>query len=47
MQNWLHLYDSSVLTALSLYFAELPNTTVASEITVGPDLSYRDDIRAL
>ena len=45
MQNWLHLYDSAVLTALSIYFAELPNTVVASEVPVGPDLSDRDDIR--
>ena len=45
MQNWLHLYDSAVLTALSIHFAELPNTVVASEVPVGPDLSNRDDIR--
>ena len=45
MQNWLHLYDSAVLTALSVHFAELPNTVVASEVPVGPDLSDRDDIR--
>ena len=45
MQNWLHLYDSAVLTALSVHFAELPNTVVASEVPVGPDMSDRDDIR--
>ena len=45
MQNWLHLYDSAVLTALSVHFAELPNTVVASEVPVGPDMSNRDDIR--
>ena len=45
MQNWLHLYDSAVLTALSVHFAELPNTVVASEVPVGPDLSNRDGIR--
>ena len=45
MQNWLHLYDPAVLTALSIYFAELPDTVVASEVPVGPDLSDRDDIR--
>ena len=45
MQNWLHLYDPAVLTALSIYFSELPNTTVASEAPVGPDMSDRDDIR--
>ena len=45
MQNWLHLYDSSVLTALSVHFAERPNTIVASEVPIGPDLSDRNDIR--
>ena len=30
MQNWLHLYDSAVLTALSVYFSELPERVVAS-----------------
>ena len=45
MQNWLHLHDPAVLTALSVYFSELPNTTVASEVPVGPDMSDRDDIR--
>ena len=34
-----------MLTALSIHFAELPNTVVASEVPVGPDLSDRDDIR--
>ena len=45
MQNWVHLYDSAVLTALSVHFAELPNTVVASEVPVDCDLSDRDDIR--
>ena len=45
MQNWLHLYDASVLTALSVHFAELPNTVVASEVPIGPNLSDRNDIR--
>ena len=45
MQNWIHLYDPAVLTALSVYFSELPDTVVASEVPVGPDLSDRDDIR--
>ncbi len=45
MQNWLHLYDSSVLTALSVHFAERSNTIVASEVPIGPDLSDRNDIR--
>ena len=45
MQNWLHLYDSSVLTALSVHFSERPNTIVASEVPIGPNLSDRNDIR--
>ena len=45
MQNWVHLYDSAVLTALSIHFAELPNTVVASGVPVDCDLSDRDDIR--
>ena len=35
MQNWLFLYDSATLTALTIHFADLPNTTVASEVPVG------------
>ena len=27
MQNWLHLYDSGVLMALTLHFADAPNVT--------------------
>ena len=45
MQNWLYLYDSAILTALSVHYGKLPNTVVASEVPVGPDLSNRDDIR--
>ena len=45
MQNWLFLYDSAILTALTIHFADLPNTTVASEVPVGPTLSNRENIR--
>ena len=45
MQNWLFLYDSAILTALTIHFADLPDTTVASEVPVGPNLSNREDIR--
>ena len=45
MQNWLHLYDSGVLTALTIHFADAPNVTVASEVPVGPSLPVRDDAR--
>ena len=45
MQNWLYLYDSSVLTSLAIHFADAPNVTVASEVPVGPGLPVRDDVR--
>ena len=45
MQNWLHLYDSGVLTSLTVHFADAPNVTVASEVPVGPSLPVRDDAR--
>ena len=38
-------YRSAVLTALSVYFSELPDTLVVSEVPVCPDLSDRDYIR--
>ena len=45
MQNWLYLYDSSILTSLTIHFADEPNVTVASEVPVGPRLPVRDDAR--
>ena len=45
MQNWLYLYDSGVLTSLTLHFANVPSVTVASEVPVGPSLPVRDDAR--
>ena len=45
MQNWLYLYDSSILTSLTIHFADKPNVTVASEVPVGPSLPVRDDTR--
>ena len=45
MQNWLYLYDSSVLTSLTIHYADEPNVTVASEVPVGPGLPVRDDAR--
>ena len=45
MQNWLYLYDSAVLTSLTIHFAEEPNVTVASEVPVGPSLPVRNDAR--
>ena len=45
MQNWLYLYDSGVLTSLTVHFADVPNVTVASEVPVGPSLPVRDYTR--
>ena len=45
MQNWLYLYETSVLTSLAIHFADEPNVTVASEVPVGLSLPVRDDAR--
>ena len=45
MQNWLYLYDSSILTSLAIHFADEPNVTVASEVPVGPGLPVREEAR--
>ena len=45
MQNWLHLYETAVVTSLSIHFADAPNVTVASEVPVGPGLPVRDYAR--
>ena len=45
MQNWLYLYETSVLTSLAIHFTDEPNVTVASEVPVGPGLPVRDDAR--
>ena len=45
MQNWLHLYETAVVTSLAIHFAGEPNVTVASEVPVGPGLPVRDDVR--
>ena len=46
MQNWLYLYDTSIVTALALHLlAYLPDAVVASEVPVGPTVSNRDDVR--
>ena len=45
MQNWRYLYDTSVLTSLSIHYADQPNVTVASEVPVSPSLPMRDDVR--
>ena len=45
MQNWLHLYETSIVTALAIHYAGDPDVTVASEVPVGPGLPVRDDVR--
>ena len=45
MQNWLHLYDSGVLTSLTVHFADAPTVTVASEVPVGSSLPLQEDAR--
>lgn len=45
MQNWLYLYDTSVITSLAIHFANEPNVTVASEVPVGPSLPVRNNVR--
>ena len=45
MQDWLYLYAPTILSSLSIHYANRPNTVVGSEIPVGPDRSNRDDVR--
>ena len=45
MQNWLHLYEPSVITSLAFYYADEPNVTVASEVPVTPTSPVREDVR--
>ena len=45
MQNWLYLYDITIVSSLAIYFRDLPHTVVASEVPVGPNLPNRDDAR--
>lgn len=45
MQNWLHLYETAIVTSLGIHFAGEPNVTVACEVPVSPGLPVRDDVR--
>ena len=45
MQNWIYLYDSGILSALTVHFADAPNVTVASEVPVTPVLPISQDVR--
>ena len=45
MQNWLYLYDTSIITSLAIHYADQPNVTVASEVPIGPSLPVRNNVR--
>ena len=45
MQNWLHLYEPSVITSLAIHYADEPNVTVASEVPVSLTSPVREDAR--
>ena len=45
MQNWLYLYETAIVTALGIHFANEPNVTVACEVPVSPSLPVSDDVR--
>ena len=45
MQNWLHLYEPSVISSLAIHYADEPNVTVASEVPVTPASPVREDTR--
>ena len=42
VQNWLYLYETSIVTSLAIHFADEPDVTVASEVPIGPGLPVRD-----
>ena len=41
MQNWLHLYETSIVTSLAIHFADEPDVTVASEVPACPSETTR------
>ena len=45
MQNWLHLYERSVITSLAIHYADEPNVTVASEVPVTLTSPVGEDTR--
>ena len=45
MQNWLYLYDTTIVSSLAIYFRDTPHTVVASEVPVRPNLPNREDAR--
>ena len=45
MQNWLHLYETAIVTSLGIHFDGEQNVTVACEVPVSLSLPVRDDVR--
>ena len=45
LQNWLHLYETAIVTSLGIQFAGESNVTVACEVPVSPGLPVQDDVR--
>ena len=45
LQNWLHLYETAIVTSLGIHFAGESNVTVACEVPVSPSLPVDDDVR--
>ena len=45
MQNWLYLYDTAIVSSLTIHFRDLHHAVVASEVPVGPNVPNREDAR--
>ena len=45
MQNYLHLYQSGIASALVIHFGGMEGVTVMCETPVGPSVSVRGDVR--
>ena len=45
MQNWLHLYKTTIAASLHFHFEDCPGIDVDCEIPIGPNVSNRSDIR--
>ena len=45
MQNWFHLHESAIGSALSIHFRDRLNATVASEVPVTPSQPRGSDVR--
>ena len=45
MQNWIYLYQPTLLSALSIHLGSAENIIVASEVPLGPNVNIRGDYR--